>query len=763
MPLNRFRPALCLTLLLGSIALPPATYGLQAETPKADAAPKAKPAKTPGQLFVVQEPITEQSVRRLETSTHAFIRKELDAGLAPVLIFEFRSRSSADQPASRFGAVLELCQLLSRRLGGAKLVVGYVPEPLTGFAAMAPLACQEVIFGTSASIGPIVPPNTDALATRTARGFVAELAASLGRSADLYEALVDDRADLLEVTTGDNQRHFVLKERFDAFAKNRAIAQQKAAWGPGVKRVLDAPRARGVLSRLSIDDKTEMLKVYQLDDSALRPDPTLGGASKGLWIKLDGRLDQFKLGYIRRKLAILNGSDINQVVLEMDVRGADTVAASSVAELLAELKGVRTAAYVTHKAEGAAVLPLLACDMIFVKPDALIGDTWLQLLPEGKNKPAAPDAATINAMTGKAEALAKEHGYALGVARGLFNPATAIVEAQDLNSGGLIAIDKTEADAAPKRFVKRKTLKEAGQTWVIDSTQAVALGLAVKEEATTSLITRLGLDADKLEVIGPSWVDYLIALLNNRLMTGLVLTLGLFLLVLEFKLPGVGLPAIGSAICFTLFFWSHYLSGTADQLEILLFAIGLICLALELFVFPGFGIFGLAGVLLCITSIVLASHTFLWPSGASEYREMGQTLIQLLTAMALVVTGIVWVGRNMHRVPLLKGLVLSPAGGFAPSLEPENKILGDSELNLSHLIGQSGMTTTSLRPTGKARFGDLIVDATAETGSLDQHQTIEVVATRGLRVIVRELKKPENRTTEDHDRRFNFDEDLFQP
>ena len=62
-------------------------------------------------------------------------------------------------------------------------------------------------------------------------------------------------------------------------------------------------------------------------------------------------------------------------------------------------------------------------------------------------------------------------------------------------------------------------------------------------------------------------------------MSWLLLFLGVFMMVIELKLPGIGLPGIISALAFLLFFWSHYLSGTADQLEIILFLIGLVCLA----------------------------------------------------------------------------------------------------------------------------------------------------------------------------------------
>ena len=107
----------------------------------------------------------------------------------------------------------------------------------------------------------------------------------------------------------------------------------------------------------------------------------------------------------------------------------------------------------------------------------------------------------------------------------------------------------------------------------------------------------------------------------------------------ELKLPGIGLPAIISTVAFLLFFGSHYLSQDLDQLEIILFLIGLVCTSpTEIFVFPGFGVFGMSGILLMLASIVLASHTFIWPTQDYEYQELGHTLLQL-TGMLIAVGG----------------------------------------------------------------------------------------------------------------------------
>ena len=86
----------------------------------------------------------------------------------------------------------------------------------------------------------------------------------------------------------------------------------------------------------------------------------------------------------------------------------------------------------------------------------------------------------------------------------------------------------------------------------------------------------------------------------------------------------------------------------------------MVCLALELFVFPGFGVFGMSGILLMLCSIVMASHTFVWPTQEYEYREMGYTLLQLTGALVAVAGGAVVLARYFPSLPLFNRLVLKP-------------------------------------------------------------------------------------------------------
>jgi len=270
--------------------------------------------------------------------------------------------------------------------------------------------------------------------------------------------------------------------------------------------------------------------------------------------------------------------------------------------------------------------------------------------------------------------------------------------------------------------------------------EAPAFGLGHVVADAEELKALYGLRGRAIRVDGPGWVDSLVTILTDPYVSWLLLFVGGFMLVIELKLPGIGLPAITSALAFLLFFWSHYLSGTADQLEIILFLVGLVCLALEIFVFPGFGIFGMSGILLMLSSIVMASHTFIWPTQDYEYRELGYTLLQVTGMLAAVAVGAAVLGRYFPSIPLLKRLILKP--------EPWTAVEADDTLarqategfdSLAFLVGETGRTTSPLRPTGKARFGDLVLDVTAAGLFVEPDSLVEVIDVQGSRVIVKKM------------------------
>jgi membrane-bound serine protease (ClpP class) len=318
-----------------------------------------------------------------------------------------------------------------------------------------------------------------------------------------------------------------------------------------------------------------------------------------------------------------------------------------------------------------------------------------------------------------------------------------VVEAKDARTGAVCFVLQAQVEADPARYLAPQVRKEAGQTLSVTEDDVLSYGLGQVVADVEEFKGLYGLRGKMIRIDGPTWVDSLVTILTDPFVSWVLLFIGLFMLVLELKLPGIGLPAITSALAFLLFFWSHYLSGTADQLEIILFLVGLVCIALELFVFPGFGVFGMSGVLLVLTSIVMASHTFVWPTQEYEYREMGYTLLQVTVAMLAVGGGAVIFARYFPSMPLFNRLVLKPEPwtGIGPAAgdKPLAKPPAEPAESLTFLVGETGRTTTVLRPAGKARFGELLVDVTADGFFIEPDSLVEVVEVQGTKVIVKRV------------------------
>jgi membrane-bound serine protease (ClpP class) len=55
--------------------------------------------------------------------------------------------------------------------------------------------------------------------------------------------------------------------------------------------------------------------------------------------------------------------------------------------------------------------------------------------------------------------------------------------------------------------------------------------------------------------------------------------------------------------------------------------------------------------------------------------------------------------------------------------------------------GDIGEVVSILRPTGKARFGDAIVDVVAEAEFLDKGTKVQIIEIHGNRVVVKAVKE----------------------
>jgi membrane-bound ClpP family serine protease len=240
-----------------------------------------------------------------------------------------------------------------------------------------------------------------------------------------------------------------------------------------------------------------------------------------------------------------------------------------------------------------------------------------------------------------------------------------------------------------------------------------------------------GLEKD-LARLEPGWADKLVRALAQPFFAFLLLTIGGAALYAELHSPGVGIGAFIAVVCFVLFFWSHFLEGGQVWLAVSLFLTGVACVALEIFIIPGFAVFGLGGGALILASLILASQTFIIPRNPYEFAEFQKSLTTVAGAALGLIVAIVLMNRWLPHTPVLGQIFLAP-----PS-EEENETIRDSErmVRFDDLLGARGTTATPLMPGGKARFGRRVLDVVTDGDFVPLGAEVVVAEVHGNRIVV---------------------------
>jgi membrane-bound ClpP family serine protease len=235
------------------------------------------------------------------------------------------------------------------------------------------------------------------------------------------------------------------------------------------------------------------------------------------------------------------------------------------------------------------------------------------------------------------------------------------------------------------------------------------------------------------QLVEPGWVTALLETLRSPTAMWLLLFVGGAALYAELQSPGIGLGAIVGTVCFLLYFWSAFLGGTAGWLEVLLFLAGVVCLLIEIFIFPGVAVFGLSGGLLIVVALILATQTFVLPHNEYQLAQLRTTLTVIVGAALAAIVAAILMNRFLPHAPMFNRMLLAPPSGQ----EASEISAREATAQFDHLVGQQGTTVTPLLPSGKARFGDQLVDVLADGEFIERGKTVIVTQARGNRVVVR--------------------------
>jgi membrane-bound serine protease (ClpP class) len=246
--------------------------------------------------------------------------------------------------------------------------------------------------------------------------------------------------------------------------------------------------------------------------------------------------------------------------------------------------------------------------------------------------------------------------------------------------------------------------------------------------------------------------ESLLAMLNGSALRGILSIVFMVALYTSFSHPGTGLPEVGAMISGAILFGVPLVTGYAGWLEVALILIGIALLAVELFVLPGFGVAGIAGIVLVLGGLVLTfvpSEAPALPGGSpSVVPQLQQTKDALLEGFSVVAIGAVvsillwlWLARFLPSIPYMNRLVLTTTVGSTPEAgEDAGRVAMESAWPA---VGTSGVASTDLRPGGVGRFFDPIIndnrntDVICDAGFVRAGEGIVVRAHEGPVVVVR--------------------------
>jgi membrane-bound serine protease (ClpP class) len=207
---------------------------------------------------------------------------------------------------------------------------------------------------------------------------------------------------------------------------------------------------------------------------------------------------------------------------------------------------------------------------------------------------------------------------------------------------------------------------------------------------------------------------------------------------LEFKIPGVTWPGVISAICFALFFLGHYVAGLAGWEVVALFILGMVLVLVEILFFAHSTIvFGVVGVFLILASLLWSmidrypGQNF-FPTG----RMLAMPLLNMLIAIigSFLVIGLL--ARYLPRTSIYRRFALMESNPSGPSLAGVPRQFATA---LALPPGAEGTAVTVLRPSGKARFADHVVDVVTEGEFIAPQTPVIVIQTDGMRVVVKSV------------------------
>ena len=454
------------------------------------------------------------------------------------------------------------------------------------------------------------------------------------------------------------------------------------------------------------------------------------------------------------------------IVIELDTTGGLVDSALKISKYLKSLN-VPTVAWINPQAYSAGIMIAAACNKIVMAPASATGDC-APIIP-GVSLSPTERAKALSPILEEFRDSAQAHGYDFALFHAMCVLGVEVYQIENPQTGRRVLVN--QADYAV--MVQGTPVEDAVPTPSDEADQVGAATVSIATEADREqweLVRRvhdgktlLTLNQKRALDVGLSWAtirdrDELSEHLKSASMTsvghsrvalvtywltlpwvrGLLIVAMLVGAYTELQAPGLGVAGLVSLAALVVLLVAPFLVGLAQAWHVLLFLLGLTLLLIEVFVIPGFGLIGVAGVIAMFTGLVL----MVVPSTGHgpipmPAPEMGQRLQDSLMYTLVGILGsaaaFYYITKYFGSIPVLNKLVLKAPG----SRDTDRHISGDEAVGGGHVhTGALGRVVTKLRPSGRAQIDGRLVDVMSVGEWIEPGKPVRVVEVHGNRIVV---------------------------
>jgi membrane-bound serine protease (ClpP class) len=521
-------------------------------------------------------------------------------------------------------------------------------------------------------------------------------------------------------------------------------------------------------------------------------------------ISIDGPIDGVTTRSIARRLQEASEAGCDAVVIELDTPGGDLMATFDILELIRNKAPANTVAWVRPKAFSAGTIIALATREIIITPTGVFGDAApIQGMPVvGLRQLPAAERAKIEApLLSEVVFDARRQGWDEKLVQAFVAVDVELWLIQNRTNGDRLFVDSAEyerifgetpvstrltrlpAPPAQDQFAdllgspdedetvpslaerddaiefvqdfpsKRLVLgPDDAPDWVLlgqvvspdellvlRADEAAAYGFTSGEiNDETELKSFFG--AGKTMRFDENWSERLVRFMTLWPVRAILIAVMLVGFFVEIAAPGYGAFGLVSLVSLALLLGAPLLAGMAEWWTVAAVLLGLMLVALELFVLPGFGFAGILGGAFIFGGLV---GTFI--GGRPFDDSIREDLVRglLATSIGFLGAGVgIWLlWRNLPRLSLARGLILAEQVGVIaddPSERPTPSAPISSPVTIA--LGTEGVTATPLRTSGRVRIGDRLVDAQSAGGYIERGIKVRVIASDDFCIKVEELE-----------------------